>query len=80
MKESQNNMTALLQHLAVLIRGFGRLGTQKDFELLNEVKSNEDGFLALGNDASHEALVKRVLGWLDASKNSITARSTKAAS
>lgn len=80
MKESQNNMTALLQHLAVLIRGFGRLGTEKDFELLNEVKSNEDGFLALGNDARHEALVNRVLGWLDASKNNITARSKKEAS
>ena len=77
MKESQSNMTALLQHLAVLIRGFGRLGTQKDLELLNEVKNNEDGFLALGNDARHEALVKRIIGWVDASKNSITARSSK---
>ena len=80
MKESQNNMTALLQHLAVLIRGFGRLGTQKDLDLLNEVKNNEDGFLALGNDTRHEALVKRILGWVDASKNSITARSSKEAS
>ncbi|MBW2410458.1 MAG: hypothetical protein JRF72_11720 [Deltaproteobacteria bacterium] len=80
MKESQNNMTALLQHLAVLIRGFGRLSTVNDLELLNEVKNNEDGFLALGNDARHEALVKRILGWVDASKNSITARSSKEAS
>ena len=80
MKESSNNMTALLQHLAVLIRGFGRLGTEKDLELLNEVKSNEDGFLALGNDARHEALIRRILGWVDAAKNNITARSAKAAS
>jgi hypothetical protein len=80
MKESQNNMTALLQHLAVLIRGFGRLGTQKDLELLNEVRNNEDGFLALGNDARHEAMVRRILGWIDGAKDSITTRSNKKAS
>ena len=80
MKKSQNNMTPLLQHLAVLIRGFGRLGMEKDLQLLNEVKNNEDGFLALGNDTRHEALVKRILGWIDASKNSITARSRTEAS
>ena len=77
MKESQSNMTALLQHLAVLIRGFGRLGTEKDLALLDDVKNNEDGFLALGNDARHEALVKRILGWVDAAKNSITARGSQ---
>jgi len=80
LKESRSHMTALLQHLAVLIRGFGRLGTQKDLELLNEVKNNEDGFYALGNDARHEALVRRILGWIDTSKNNITTRSSKAAS
>jgi hypothetical protein len=80
MKESQNNMAALLQHLAVLIRGFGRLGTQKDLELLDEVKNNEDGFLALGNDTRHETLVRRILGWIDASKNNITTRSLQEAS
>jgi hypothetical protein len=80
MKESQNNMTALLQHLAVLIRGFARLGTEKDLDLLNEIKNNEDGFLALGSDARHEAMVRRILGWIDASKNNISARSVKAAS
>jgi len=80
LKESRDHMTALLQHLAVLIRGFGRLGTQKDLELLNEVKNNEDGFYALGNDARHEALVRRILGWIETSKNNITTRSSKAAS
>jgi hypothetical protein len=80
LKESRDHMTALLQHLAVLIRGFGRLGKQKDLELLEEVKNNEDGFYALGNDARHEALVRRIIGWIDTSKNNISTRSSKEAS
>ncbi len=80
LKESQNSMNALLQHLAVLIRGFGRLGAKEDIALLNEVKGNQDGFMVLGDDTRHHALVKRIMGWIDAAKDAINARSSKSPS
>jgi len=80
LKESQNSMNALLQHLAVLIRGFGRLGAKQDIALLDEVKVNQDGFMVLGDDARHHALVKRIMGWIDAAKDAINARSSKSPS
>jgi hypothetical protein len=75
MNESQNHMSSLLQHLAVLIRGIGRLGEQKDLSLLDDIKEREAGFLSLGEEARHGALVRRVLGWIDAAKNRINTRS-----
>jgi hypothetical protein len=75
LKESQNYMSALLQHLAVLVRGIGRLGEKKDLSLLDDIKKKEAGFMSLGENARHAALVRRVLGWIDAAKNNINSRS-----
>jgi hypothetical protein len=80
LRESRNNMSALLQHLAVLIRGFGRLGQAKDLALLDEVKGRQDGFLSLGDDTRHDSLVRRIIGWIDASQNNITSRNNKSPS
>ena len=80
LRESRNNMSALLQHLAVLIRGFGRLGQAKDLTLLDEVKGRQDGFLSLRDDARHDSLVRRIIGWIDASQNNITSRNNKSPS
>jgi hypothetical protein len=74
LKESPNHMSALLQHLAVLIRGFGRLGEKKDLALLNEVQRREKEFKSLSEDTRHDALVKRIMGWIDAAKNAISHR------
>jgi len=74
LKESQNHMTALLQHLAVLIRGFGRLGEKKDLFLLDEIKAKQAEFISLGEDTRYEALVRRVIGWIDDAKKNIRAR------
>ncbi|UCE53401.1 MAG: hypothetical protein JSV31_29865 [Desulfobacterales bacterium] len=74
LKESQNHLTALLQHLAALIRGFGRIGEKKDLSLLDEIKAKQAEFISLGEDTRHEALVRRVIGWIDDAKKNIGAR------
>jgi hypothetical protein len=79
MQESAGQMTSLIQHLAALIRGFGRVGTAQDLALLDEIKAYREGFLDLGNDPRHEILVKRILGWIDTAKNEISTRSAQAA-
>jgi hypothetical protein len=73
-KEAHHHTAALLQHLAVFIRGFGRLGKENDSALLEEVKGAEEGFMRLGRGTRHEALVRRVMGWVDAAENDIVAR------
>jgi hypothetical protein len=77
LKESQNHVAALLQHLSVLIRGFGRLGEKKDLAVLEQIKDRQKGFLSLdmGDAARLAALVRRVVGWIDTAKNDIQARS-----
>ena len=80
MKESSKNMTQLIQHLAALIRGFGRVGNMQDLELLDEIKVREAEFIDLkAKDQRHEALIKRTMGWIDMAKNEIGSRPAQAA-
>ncbi|UCD78880.1 MAG: hypothetical protein JSW26_26345, partial [Desulfobacterales bacterium] len=74
MQESAGHMTSLIQHLAALIRGFGRIGKTQDLALLDEIKEYKQGFLDLGNDPRHEVLIRRILGWIDMAKNEIGSR------
>lgn len=74
LKESLSQMPALLQHLAILIRGFGRVGNIVDLALLNEIKSRQQEFIDLAEDARHDALIKRIMGWIDAAENEIRLR------
>lgn len=74
LKESPNHIKALLQHLAVLIRGFGRLGQIEDLSLLGEIQGRQEEFMSLGEDARHDASVRRIMGWIDAAENSISLR------
>ena len=74
LKESLSQMPALLQHLAVLIRGFGRVGNIVDLALLNDIKSRQQEFIDLADDARHDALIKRIMGWIDAAEKEINLR------
>jgi len=74
LKESPGQMPALLQHLAVLIRGFGRVGNIVDLALLEEIKSRQQEFIDLAEDTRHDALIKRIMGWIDAAENEIRIR------
>ena len=79
MPESAGLMTSLIQHLAALIRGFGRVGTMADLTLLDEIKTYKERFLGLGRDQRHEALIKRIMGWIDMAKSEISSRPSQAA-
>ncbi|CAB1063360.1 hypothetical protein D1BOALGB6SA_8143 [Olavius sp. associated proteobacterium Delta 1] len=80
MKESAGHMTYLVQNLTALIRGFGRVGNTEDQELLDEIKEYKEGFLDLGRkDPRHEALIERIMGWIDMAKNEISSRPPQAA-
>jgi len=75
-KESPNFMTALLQHLGILIRGIGRVGHESDFVLLDDIQKRQQGFLNLSEEPRHMALVRRTLGTIDAAKHDISSRMT----
>ncbi len=74
LKESPGQMIPLLSHLAAVIRGWGRLGRQSDVSLLDEVKNRQDQFVELHQDTRYQALVKHVMGLIDASTIAISSR------
>ena len=74
LKGSPNQMEPLLSHLAAVIRGWGRLGRQSDVPLLDEVKIRQDQFMDLHQNKRYQALVRHVMGLIDASKAAISSR------
>ena len=74
LKGSPNQMEPLLSHLAAVIRGWGRLGRQSDVPLLDEVKIRQDQFMDLHPNKRYQALVRHVMGLIDASKAAISSR------
>ena len=74
LRESPNYMSSLLQHLGILIRGAGRVGHESDFDLLDEIKKRQQGFINLSDEPRQQALVRRTLGAVDAAKQAITSR------
>jgi len=74
--ESQHHTAALLQHLAVLIRGSGRVGCKEDFSLLDDIRKREQGFLNLSEEPRHAAQVRRTFRLVDAAKREINAGET----
>ena len=77
MRESTGHLTTLIQHLAVLIRGFGRVGSIDDLTLLDEIEEKQERFVDLNpKDKRHEMLIKRTMGWINMAKNEISSRSS----
>lgn len=74
LKQSPGQRETLLSHLAALIRGFSRLGCQSDLFLLDEVKRRQNQFMGLHPDIRYQALVRRVMGLIDATRAAIGAR------
>ena len=74
LRETRQFSSSLLQHLAVLIRGMGRVGQPADVELLDEIKGRQEMFLGLSEEPRHAAQVRRTLRWIDATKREITQR------
>ncbi len=70
-EESRPNLSSLLQHLAVLIRGIGRVGDENDLLLLDQLNQRERVFAKMSSDPRHGGLVRRVFGWIEPSKKEI---------
>jgi hypothetical protein len=65
---------AFLQHLKVLVRGFGRSGEAIDEWILDQVAGRRQEFLSFSKESRHETLVKRVMEWADRSKEEVRSR------
>ncbi len=50
---SPDYMSGLLQRLRLVVRGFGRIGEQRDVQILMQIQKNEKEFLKLGADAQN---------------------------
>jgi len=74
-EEGRQHLYGLLQHLSVLIRGIGRIGSEIDLVLLDQVKHRENEFLKMSADPRYTALVRRVFGWVEPAKSEIAVRS-----
>jgi len=74
-EEGRQHLYGLLQHLSVLVRGIGRIGSEIDLVLLDQVKQRENEFLKMSADPRCTALVRRVFGWVEPAKSEIVVRS-----
>jgi hypothetical protein len=74
-EEGRQHLYGLLQHLSVLVRGIGRIGSEIDLVLLDQVKHRENEFLKMSADPRCTALVRRVFGWVEPAKSEIVVRS-----
>jgi hypothetical protein len=73
-EEGRQHLYGLLQHLSVLVRGIGRIGSEIDLVLLDQVKHREKEFLKMSADPRCTALARRVLGWVEPAKSEIVVR------
>jgi hypothetical protein len=75
--ENRKHTSSLLQHLAVIIRGIGRVGLATDIELLEGVSKREQSFIDLSDEPRHAAQVRRTLRWIETARNEIRNRNAK---
>jgi len=68
---SSHNIPGSLQQLKVTVRTLARVGMQSDAAVLEKVKSREQNFLNLGAGKQHEDQVRRVMLWVEKSKNKL---------
>jgi hypothetical protein len=73
-EEGRRQLNALLQHLSVLIRGVGRVGTEIDLMLIDQVRQREKEFLKMASDPRQATLVRRVFNWTEPAKKEIDFR------
>jgi hypothetical protein len=74
-EEGRQHLYGILKHLSVLIRGIGRIGSEIDLVLLDQVKHRENEFLKMNADPRYTALVRRTFGWVEPAKSEIAVRS-----
>jgi hypothetical protein len=73
-EEGRQHFYALLQHLSVLIRGIGRVGTEIDLILIDQIRQHEREFSKMAADPRQAALVRRVFTYAEPAKKEIEFR------
>jgi hypothetical protein len=68
----EKDISLLLQHLKLLIRGLGRIGSIEDIEVLADLKKNEAGFIAMHATPQNRKNVNQVFKMIDISMGNIT--------
>lgn len=68
---SAEYLIPLLNHLKLVIRCVGRLGTADDLQLLTEVTWGEEGFRRIAQSPKHTEKIMQVMKWIDATRESI---------
>jgi len=72
--EDISTIEAFLQHLKILIRGLGRSGEANDEWVIDKVIDRQAEFLSFSKENRHEVVVKRVMDWVERSKEEIKNR------
>jgi len=77
LKATPEYIGTLLQHLNIVIRTVGRVGSQDELSLLDRVSWGEKEFLRLSEGGRNEDKVRRLMKWIDTSKVNILKKSWK---
>lgn len=71
------HLTAFLQHLKILVRGLGRIGSEEDIPVLEDLINKEKIFMQFGHDQRSQDTVRRIMQWAgNSAKNIASARET----
>jgi hypothetical protein len=76
----EHYLSQLINHLRIVIRGFGCLGQLDDISVLKVLKSHVEPLSALANHPAQALAVQRAFQWVDASINTIQKRHQMAGS
>ena len=71
LKQSQTYLHAVLQTLRVVIRGLGRVGRSVDLAALNEIRTQSQAFIQLGQGSKHKEAIINIMQWVEKSRESI---------
>jgi hypothetical protein len=77
LKDSRKNLIVLMQHLKVILRALGRIGTETDLSLLDRINNSDQGFMRLALGSQEEDKVRQVLRWAELSRENILKRTMK---
>jgi hypothetical protein len=70
----EHYLSQLINHLRIVIRGFGCLGQMDDISVLKVLKSHVEPLSALANHPAQALAVQRAFQWVDSSIKNIQAR------
>ncbi|MBW1846743.1 MAG: hypothetical protein JRJ27_06290, partial [Deltaproteobacteria bacterium] len=67
-----SHITAVLQHLKILVRGLGRIGEKEDIPVFEDLRKKKQEFMQFGQDPFNQEMIQRIMKWADDSVKSIS--------